>query len=394
MAASFSQASAQNPSGETLRIGVSGPFTGGSSPMGESMRNGIRLAVAEINGIGGVHGKKIELIEKDDEAKPEIGAKIAEEFTLSKVVATIGIVNTGVGLASIDAYQKAKIPLIVAVSTGTSLTQKYAPPAAPDNYIFRVSPTLDLEAKVLVADIKRKGMSKVALLADSTAYGEAGLRAFLEQAKTAGVVVSGQERFNIGATDMSAQVAQVKASGAEALVIWGIGPEMAVIARNKEAARWKVPLMGSWTFSMANFTEGAGRAGEGALMPQTFIQDLGSISKNSFLLAYHRTFKIELIPSPMSAAQGYDSMHLLFLALRQANSTDGEKIKNALENLKVRYQGVITSYNKPFSKNDHDAITQNMILIGRVTSGRVDYASAEDQKRGALILVKQGKANK
>ena len=145
---------------------------------------------------------------------------------------------------------------------------------------------------------------------------------------------------------------------------------------------------------MANFTEGAGRAGEGALMPQTFIQDLGSISKNSFLLAYHRTFKIELIPSPMSAAQGYDSMHLLFLALRQANSTDGEKIKNALENLKVRYQGVITSYNKPFSKNDHDAITQNMILIGRVTSGRVDYASAEDQKRGALILVKQGKANK
>ena len=123
---------------QTIKIGLSGPFTGGSSPMGESMRTGVRLAVEEINGIGGIHGKTIELIERDDQANNETGARIAEELTRLKVVATIGVVNTGVGLASIDYYQKAKIPLMIAVSTGTVLTRKFAPPAAPENYIFRV----------------------------------------------------------------------------------------------------------------------------------------------------------------------------------------------------------------------------------------------------------------
>ncbi|CAN5179813.1 ABC transporter substrate-binding protein [soil metagenome] len=386
---SMSPTLAQTRFGETIKIGVSGPFTGGSSPMGESMRNGIRVAVDEINGVGGVNGKKIELIERDDQAKPDVGARIAEEFTQQKVVAAIGIVNTGVGLASIDYYQNAKIPLVIAVSTGTTLTRKYAPPAASENYIFRVAPTIDLEARTLVADIKRRGLQKVSILADATPYGAAGLKAFQEQCRLAGLELAAEERFNIGDVDMSAQVGRAKGSGAQALVIWGIGPEMAVIARNKEALRWKVPMLGSWTFSMENFVEGAGKAGDGALMPQTFIQEAGSVSKNGFLLSYMRAFKTGIIPSPMSAAQGYDSMHLLFSALRQANSSDGTKIKEALENLRSRYQGVITNYHKPFSATDHDAITQNMLLMAKVSQGRVDYAYAEDAKRGSTIRLKQ-----
>lgn len=380
--------SAQDNDSGPIRIGVSGPFSGGSSPMGDSMRNGIRLAVDEINNIGGINGRKFELIERDDEAKNDVGAKIAEELVQQKVVATVGIVNTGVGLASIDAYQQAKIPLLIAVSTGTTLTRKFAPPAAPENYIFRISPTLDLEAKVIVADLSRKGLRSVSILADNTAYGEAGLKAFKEYSAMAGLDVVSDERFKIGDQDMTAQVKRAKSSSAQALVVWGIGPELAAIARNKDAIGWKVPMLGSWTFSMRNFIELSGRAGEGALMPQTFIQDIGSSAKNSFLLAYKRAFKTDRIPSPMSAAQGYDGMHLLYLAIRQANSTEGTKIREALENLKSRYQGVITSYHKPFSNADHDAITQNMLLMGVVSSGRVDYAYADDQKRGALLRMK------
>lgn len=83
---------------QSIRIGLSGPFTGGSSPMGESMRNGVRLATEEINNSGGINGLPIELIERDDSANNETGAKIADELTRTKVAATIGIVNTGVGL--------------------------------------------------------------------------------------------------------------------------------------------------------------------------------------------------------------------------------------------------------------------------------------------------------
>lgn len=90
----------------------------------------------------------------------------------------------------------------------------------------------------------------------------------------------------------------------------------------------------------------------------------------------------------MSAAQGYDGMYLLAMAMRQAGSTEGIKIKQALETLKNRYQGAITSYEKPFSFADHDAITQNMLLMGKVTAGQIDYAYAEDKNRSGLLRLK------
>jgi branched-chain amino acid transport system substrate-binding protein len=201
--AMFFSVNAMSATDQPIRIGLSGPFTGGSAPMGESMRNGVRLAVEEINGIGGVNGRLIELIERDDQANNELGARIADELTRMKVTATIGIVNTGVGLASIDYYQKSKIPLMVAVSTGPALTRKFAPPASAGNFIFRVAPTLDLEARIIAADLKRRGLMRVALMTDVTPYGESGLQAFSEQARLSGLDVVAQLRFKIGETDMS-----------------------------------------------------------------------------------------------------------------------------------------------------------------------------------------------
>jgi branched-chain amino acid transport system substrate-binding protein len=86
---------------EPIKIGVSGPFTAGSAPMGVSMRDGVRLAVAEINAKGGVLGRQIQLVERDDEAKNERGVQVAQELiNKEQVVATVGYINTGVALAS------------------------------------------------------------------------------------------------------------------------------------------------------------------------------------------------------------------------------------------------------------------------------------------------------
>ena len=373
---------------QPLRIGLSGPFSGGSSPMGESMRNGVRLAVEEINATGGIHGQPIELIERDDQARNEQGAQVATELVRLKVAATIGIVNTGVGLASIDHYQAARIPLLIAVSTGPALTRKFAPPNSKVNFIFRVSPTLDLEAAMLAAELKKRHLTRIALLADDTSYGDSGVAAVVTAAGSVGIDIVATERFKIGATKMNDALRRARNAGAQAVVASAIGPELAQIATAMKSSRWSVPLLGSWTLSMRNFIDVAGSAAEGALMPQTFIQDAGSTAKNSFLLAYQRHFKAALISSPMSAAQGYDGMHLLALALRQARSTDGDAIRQALENLGSRYQGAVTSYDRPFSATDHDAITANMMVIGKVSAGRVDYAYREDQRRSALLREK------
>lgn len=96
---------------DPIKIGVDGPFTGGSSSMGVSMRDGVRLAAAEINKSGGVLGRQIELVERDDEAKNERGVQIAQELiNKEKVVAVVGYINTGVALASQRFFQKRKSP--------------------------------------------------------------------------------------------------------------------------------------------------------------------------------------------------------------------------------------------------------------------------------------------
>jgi branched-chain amino acid transport system substrate-binding protein len=92
--------------------------------------------------------------------------------------------------------------------------------------------------------------------------------------------------------------------------------------------------------------------------------------------------------SPVSAAQGYDSVYLLAAAIKQAGSTDGPKIKEALEGLKAPVDGVVTTYNKPFTKTDHEAITANIPVFGEVKGTRVVYAYPDDLKKASEVRVK------
>lgn len=370
---------------DTIRIGFYCPLTGGSADMGVSARNGIRLAFEEINGMaGGVNGRKLELVERDDLANPEHAKKVVEELIQKeKVVATMGVCNTGVGLATIDAFQTAKVPLIVPVSTGTPLTKKFA--GAPENWIFRVSPRDEVQAPFIVADALKRGFRKIALFADTSGYGEAGKNDVEKALAEAGLKPVSVQRFAVGVKDLAEQVKEAKAAGADVVISYTVGPEAAVLAKAIQAQKWNVQLMGSWPLSWRNFIDGAGSAGEGTLVAVSFLQQAGFQRRNAFITAYQQKYNTPVIPSPMAAAQGYDAALLLFYALHQAQSTEPAKIKLALENLGRQVAGVITTYDRPFSKSDHDALTGNMLVMGVVRKGAVDYAYKEDAQRGFIV---------
>ena len=377
---------------DAIKIGVTGPYTGGSSSMGVSMRDGVKLAVAEINKAGGVLGKQLQLVERDDEAKNERGVQIAQELiNKEQVVATVGFINTGVSLASQRFYQEAKIPVFNNVSTGTIITQQFKAPEFPDNYIFRNAAADSIQAPMIVEEaVTRRGFKKVAILSDSTNYGQLG-REDLEKALAAkGVKAVAVEKFNIKDVDMTAQLLKAKEAGAEVVLTYGIGPELAQIANGMTKLGWKVPMIGSWTLSMANYIDNAGPGGEGARMPQTFIQEPNTIKRKAFIDAYLKTFKPKnnRIDSPVSAAQGYDSIYLLAAAFKQAGTTDGIKVREALENLQTKVEGVVTVYDKPFTHDDHEAITANIPVFGEVKGSRVVYAYEEDAKKGSDIRTK------
>ena len=374
---------------DNIKIGLQGPLTGGSSPMGVSMRDGAKLAVTEINAKGGVLGRQIELIERDDEAKNERGVQIAQELiNKEKVVAALGYINSGVALASQRFYQEAKIPVMNNVATASVITKQFAD--QPENYVFRNSANDTIQSTMIVEEvITRRKYTKVAILADSTNYGQLG-REDLEKALAAkGIKAVAIEKYNIKDVDMTPQLLKSKEAGAQVVITYGIGPELAQIANGMVKLGWKVPMMGSWTLSMGNFIDNAGKNADGALMPQTFIQEGNNAKRASFIAAYQKAYKVDRIASPVSAAQGYDSVYLLVAAIAQAKTTDGPKVREALEDLKAPVEGVVTTYNKPFSKTDHEAITLNMPVIGKVQDGRVFYAYDDDKARGGVVRTKQ-----
>ena len=364
-----------------IKLGVSGPFTGGSASMGVSMRDGVRLATKEINAAGGINGNKIVLVERDDEAKNERGVQIAQELINNeKVVATLGYINTGVALASQRFYQDAKIPVMNNVATGSILTKQF--PNAPENYVFRNAAPDNIQAPLIAKEaVEKRGLKKVAILADSTNYGQLGREDLEAALKKYGVTPVAVEKFNIGDVDMTSQLLKAKNAGAEVILTYAIGPELAQIANGMAKLGWKKPMIGSWTLSMASFIDTAGKNGNGATMPQTYIQSPSTTAKRkAFQEAYLKEFKPKNnnIASPVSAAQGYDSVYLLAAAIKQANSTEGPKIVAALQDLKNPVDGVVISYNKPFSATDHDAIKTKDVVMGVVENGRVEFLNAED----------------
>ncbi len=375
---------------DPIKIGLSGPFTGGSSSMGVSMRDGVKLAVDEINKAGGVMGRKIALVERDDEAKNELGVQIAQELVNKEnVVASVGFINTGVALAAQRFFQEAEIPVFNNVATGSVIAKQFMPPEHKANYIFRNAANDTIQSAMIANEaVKRQGFKKPAILADSTNYGQLGKTDLTTALAKSGVTPVATEKFNIGDTDMTSQLLKAKEAGADVILTYAIGPELAQIANGMAKLGWKVPMIGSWTLSMASFIDTAGPNGDGAMMPQTFIQMLTTPKRKAFIEAYQKAYNVDRIPSPVSAAQGYDSIYLLAAAIKQAGSTEGRKIREALENLNEKVEGVVTTYDKPFSATDHEAITDNIPVFGLVKGGRVVPAHPEDIAGDKALRVK------
>lgn len=371
-----------------IRIGLIFPLSGGSADMGNSARIGAQVAVNEINQIGGYLGRPLELVIRDDEANNDVGLKHAQDLVLKeKVVATIGFCNSSVAMKALDVFQTNKQVLMVPCATGTAITAKY--PAA-QSYIFRTAAGDQLQTQFLVGEIVNRGLSKVALLVDSSGYGDAGLKDLEAALNKAGLKPQAVVRFKVGVKSLEEEIKQLKNSGADSLIGWTVGPEEGVISASRAAVGWKVPQFGPWGLSHASaFTVSGGKV-EGALMVQTVLPNVYMERNSSFLRAYAKISKEQPIGSMMSAAQTYDTVHLLIRAIFDSKGDlSGPALKTALENQSNPYRGVVTTYDKVFSAKDHDAISANMLWLGTWRNQERAYFFKEDEKRATVIRRKE-----
>jgi branched-chain amino acid transport system substrate-binding protein len=345
---------------DPVKIGLAAAVSGGSAASGEAIKRGMQIAMDEVNARGGVlGGRRLELVVRDDEGNPAKGVTIARELVeREKAVTVFGGLHTTVALAQVAVWHELKTPYMGAWAAGTNITRNGQTP----NYVFRVSANDDFADKFLsryAVDVLKK--SKPGLMLENTAWGqsnEAGLTKWLGDK---GVKPVGIEKFNWGDPDMSPQLLRLKSAGADHIVLVANAPEGAQVVKSRAKIGWETPMVSHWGISGGRFAELTGELSDGVAFLQTYSFFGKQNERGDHLLrALKDKYGVkgpEEVIAPVGTANAYDGMHLVALAIEQAGSPDGAKIRDALENLKAEYKGLIKTYKRPFTSDQHDALT-------------------------------------
>jgi len=359
---------------EPVKIGLSAAVSGGSAASGEAIKRGLQIAIDEINAKGGVlGGRKLELVVRDDEGNPQKGVTIARELVeREKVVAVFGGLHTTVALAQVPVWHELRTPYMGAWAAGTNITRNGQAP----NYVFRVSANDDYVDRFLSRyAVETMKKSKPGLLLENTPWGQSNETGLTKWFGEKGIKAVGVERFNWGDPDMSPQLLRLKSAGADHIVLVANAPEGAQVLRSKAKLGWDTAMISHWGISGGRFAELTGDLSEGVTFLQTYTFFGKQNERGQYVLKMlrekHGIKEPGDVIAPVGTANAYDGLHLLALAIEQAGATDGSKVRDALESLKSEYKGLIKSYRRPFSPEQHDALTDEDYVMVVWKGGKI-----------------------
>jgi branched-chain amino acid transport system substrate-binding protein len=342
---------------QEIKLGYNGDLSASpSAQSGQAAVLGMEAAIADINATGGVLGRKLVLITRDDVSQPPKSIQnMSDLVDNEKVVAVFGPTNSGNAMAWKHIPNQKKIPVLGNVGSGTDITKPMSPGA--DNYMFRVSMVDRQQVAALMAYVKKNAATSkvVGLMAETTGYGQGGLKDMEEIAALQGIKPAAIERFGVGDTDMTSQLSKMKSAGVDTVVVWAQGTPIAQLIRSMEKINYFPLTLTSWAADNITFYDAAGKTlAEKPIFMRT-VSETKMKAPGSFSFALH----------------GYDSMLILTQAIKQANSTDGAAVRAALEDLKAPVTGLLKTYDKPFSKTDHEALTAKDLVWIRWKDGKL-----------------------
>jgi len=354
---------------DDIKIGLNSDMSAtGSADFGISALAGARQAADDLNAAGGVLGKKVVIVERDDVGAPPKAIQNTNELVDNiKVNAMLGGVNSGNMLAWLHIVQQKKIPTISPVATATDITGRYA--KTPPNYVFRVSMRDRAQIALLAAYAARASKSgKVAIIADTTGYGQQGAKDALEILALHKITPVANEKFGPKDTDMSSQLNKIKASGADTLIVYALADSNAHVMRSLEKINYFPTTLASWANLSSPFLRIAGPELAGKMI---FTASITEDSSKESKALYDTLMKRDgRVPTYVMAAQAYDSVKLIAAAMEQAKSTDGPAVQAALQQLS-QAQGVIKAYQQPFSVDNHEALSVKDFRLVRWIDGKV-----------------------
>lgn len=340
---------------EEIKIGTIGPLTGDVATYGISTKNGVEIAVDQVNENGGINGKKVVLISEDTRGDQTEAANAASKLIeRDKVVAIVGGVISAETLTAGPIANDAGVVMISSSSTAQGVPEI-------GDYIFRNCLSDEVQAVQLAEFAATElGLKRFAIMFTNNDYGLSLKNAFEGKAKEIAEVV-GVETYNDGEKDFRTQLTKLKGANPDALYIAGYYTEAAKIAQQAKEQGLEVQLLGADGFYSPVLIELGGGAVDGAVFTAGFFTDDPSENAQNFVKAYMEKFNEE---PDMFAAQAYDAAMILLTALKNTDGQGGEALQQAMLNTKD-FPGItgVTSFTEV-----GDAIKD--IIILKVENGK------------------------
>jgi len=342
-----------------VRIGSASPLTGPQAHIGIDIRNGVQLAVEDANAAGvEIGGKKVrfELLAEDDEANPTKATTVAQKLVDSKVVAVVGHFNSGASIPASKIYSDAGIPQISPGSTNPKYTQQgFQTTFRVVTHDDQQGPTI---ARFSLGNLKAK---TIAVIDDSTAYGQGLADAFEKTAKAGGAEIVAREHTTDKDTDFKAILTKIKGRNPDLIMFGGIDPQAGPMAKQMSELGIKAKFIGGDGMQTPNFIKLAGPAAEGAMASVPGLAKEKMPGGETFLKKFKARFNADV---ELFAPMGYDAVMVFIDAMKRAGSTDPAKFLPELK--KTNYQGVIG----PIAFDDKGDLVNGPLTIYVVKGGK------------------------
>ena len=316
---------------ETIKIGVITDRVGPAKPYSEPTLEGIQFGALEINAKGGVLGRKIELLIEDDQGRPDISATMARKLVDAGAVFILSITLTPATQQQQNVTLEAKTPQMTPMNSGDTLTTQLANP-----YFWQTGPLGSIQIATLLSHARAKNLKRVALISDNSDLGQLLAKFFRSGLEKSGIQVVAEEIVPRGVTSAEPQMQKIRAANPEAMFMAGVlTPENVLILRAYRQMGLKFPIHSSYNLSVPQYMSVA----KGLLNGITFVDayDPEKPEVRKFEADYA---KANGGKTPYNIhGYGYDGIQMVAAAIRQAGSTDKEKIRAAMQSLS--YSGVM-----------------------------------------------------
>jgi len=314
-----------------IKLGASLAVTGGASFLGDPEAKTLEMLVEQVNAAGGIDGEKIDLIVYDDGGDPNKARTFATRLVEDdEVVGVIGGSTTGTTMAMIPVFEDAEVPFI-SLGGAVVITDPVK------KWVFKTPHTDKMACEKIFEDIKKRGMTKVALISGTDGFGKSMHEQCLAVAPNYGIEIVADETYGPNDTDMTPQLTKIRnTAGVQAVVNPGFAQGPAIVTRNFRQLGIDVPLYQSHGVASKKFIELAGDAANGVRLPASALLVADKLPdsdpQKKVLVTYTQDFT-EKTGQPVSTFGGhaYDAFWLMVDAIKRAGSDDPAAIRDALE---------------------------------------------------------------